>query len=202
MKTILIANPKGGAGKTTLSTNLAGYLAAHGENVFLWDLDRQKSALHWLSQRPAHLPTISRLDNTKEKSGKGWLVLDSPAGLHGEKLSDLLKRVEKVIVPIVPSSFDLAATKNFLSELAEEKAVRKGRAFVAIVGMRVDARTRAAEKLDEFLAPIDLPVLTHLRDTQNYVAAAFDGKSIFDMAPSSVAQDVMQWQPIIKWLNS
>lgn len=202
MKTILIANPKGGAGKTTLSTNLAGYLAAHGENVFLWDLDRQKSALHWLSQRPAHLPIISRLDNTKEKSGKGWLVLDSPAGLHGEKLSDLLKRVEKVIVPIVPSSFDLAATKNFLSELAEEKTVRKGRAFVAIVGMRVDARTRAAEKLDEFLAPIDLPVLTHLRDTQNYVAAAFDGKSIFDMAPSSVAQDVMQWQPIIKWLNS
>ena len=202
MKTILIANPKGGAGKTTLSTNLAGYLAAHGENVFLWDLDRQKSALHWLSQRPAHLPTISRLDNAKEKSGKGWLVLDSPAGLHGEKLSDLLKRVEKIIVPIVPSSFDLAATKLFLSELAEEKAVRKGKAFVAIVGMRVDARTRAAEKLDEFLAPIDLPVLTHLRDTQNYVTAAFDGKSIFDMAPSSVAQDVMQWQPIIKWLNT
>ncbi len=202
MKTILIANPKGGAGKTTLSTNLAGYLAAHGENVFLWDLDRQKSALHWLSQRPTHLPTISRLDSAKEKSGEGWLVLDSPAGLHGEKLSDLLKRVEKVIVPIVPSSFDLAATKNFLSELAEEKAVRKGRAFVAIVGMRVDARTRAAEKLDEFLAPIDLPVLTHLRDTQNYVAAAFDGKSIFDMAPSSVAQDLAQWRPLIKWLSS
>ena len=202
MKTILIANPKGGAGKTTLSTNLAGYLAAHGENVFLWDLDRQKSALHWLSQRPAHLPSISRLDSAKEKSGKGWLVLDSPAGLHGEKLSDLLKRVEKIIVPIVPSSFDLAATKMFLNELAEEKAVRKGKAFVAIVGMRVDARTRAAEKLDEFLAPIELPVLTHLRDTQNYVTAAFDGKSIFDMAPSSVAQDVMQWQPIIKWLNT
>ena len=202
MKTILIANPKGGAGKTTLSTNLAGYLAAHGENVFLWDLDRQKSALHWLSQRPAHLPSISRLDSAKEKSGKGWLVLDSPAGLHGEKLSDLLKRVEKVIVPIVPSSFDLAATKLFLNELAEEKAVRKGKAFVAIVGMRVDARTRSAEKLDEFLAPIELPVLTHLRDTQNYVTAAFDGKSIFDMAPSSVAQDVMQWQPIIKWLNT
>ncbi len=207
MKTILIANPKGGAGKTTLSTNLAGYLAKYvatraankGEAVFLWDLDRQKSALHWLSQRPAYLPTISRLDSSKEKSGSGWLVLDSPAGLHGEKLSDLLKRVEKVIVPIVPSSFDLAATKLFLNELAAEKAVRKGKAFVAIVGMRVDARTRAAEKLDEFLAPIALPVLTHLRDTQNYVTAAFEGKSIFDLAPSTVAQDVEQWQAIIDW---
>jgi chromosome partitioning protein len=201
MKTILIANPKGGAGKTTLSTNVAGYLAAHGERVFLWDLDRQKSALQWLGTRPAHLPLIERLDSGKSKSGDGVLVLDSPAGLHGEKLEDLVKRVEKVLVPIVPSSFDLAATRVFLDELLQEKAIRKGKAFVAIVGMRVDARTRAAEKLDEFLAPIDLPVLTHLRDTQNYVTAAFEGKSIFDMAPSSVAQDVAQWQPIAKWLN-
>jgi len=200
MKTILIANPKGGAGKTTLSTNLAGYLAARGETVFLWDLDRQKSALHWLSTRSADLPPIQRLDSGRQK-GEGVLVLDSPAGLHGDKLNDLIKRVEQVIVPIVPSSFDLAATRVFLDELLEEKAVRKGKTFVAIVGMRVDARTRAAEKLDAFLAPIDLPVLTHLRDTQNYVTAAFEGKSIFDLAPSLVAQDVAQWQPIIDWIE-
>jgi len=200
MKTILIANPKGGAGKTTLTTNLAGYLAARGETVFLWDLDRQKSALHWLSTRPADLPPIQRLDSGRQK-GEGVLVLDSPAGLHGDKLNDLIKRVEQVIVPIVPSSFDLAATRVFLDELLDEKAVRKGKTFVAIVGMRVDARTRAAEKLDAFLAPIDLPVLTHLRDTQNYVTAAFEGKSIFDLAPSLVAQDVAQWQPITDWID-
>ncbi len=199
MKTILIANPKGGAGKTTLTTNLAGCLAARGETVFLWDLDRQKSALHWLSTRPADLPPIQRLDSGRQK-GEGVLVLDSPAGLHGDKLNDLIKRVEQVIVPIVPSSFDLAATRVFLDELLEEKAVRKGKTFVAIVGMRVDAHTRAAGKLDEFLAPIDLPVLTHLRDTQNYVTAAFEGKSIFDMPRASVAQDVAQWQPIVDWL--
>lgn len=202
MKTVLIANPKGGAGKTTLSTNLAGYLAARGERVYLWDLDRQKSALHWLSQRPANLPPIQRLDSARQKVDEGVLVLDSPAGLHGEKLADLVKRVEKVLVPIVPSSFDMAATRTFLDELLDEKSIRKGKAFVAIVGMRVDARTRAAEKLDDFLAPIDLPVLTHLRDTQNYVTAAFEGKSIFDMAPSTVAQDLVQWQPIAQWLRN
>ncbi|MBL8525382.1 MAG: AAA family ATPase [Betaproteobacteria bacterium] len=200
MKTILIANPKGGAGKTTLATNLAGYLASTGEDVYLWDLDRQKSTLHWLSQRPAHLPPIQRLDNARQKT-HGVLVLDSPAGLHGERLGELLKRVEKVLVPLVPSSFDLDATRVFLDELRKEKTVRTGKAFVAIVGMRVDARTKAAEKLDEFLTPIELPVLTHLRDTQNYVTAAFEGKSIFDMAPSTVAQDVAQWQPIIDWLT-
>ncbi|HEX9390448.1 MAG TPA: ParA family protein [Usitatibacteraceae bacterium] len=202
MKTVLIANPKGGAGKTTLSTNLAGYLAARGEQVYLWDLDRQKSALYWLSQRPATLPLIQRLDSARQKVEEGVLVLDSPAGLHGEKLADMVKRVEKVLVPIVPSSLDMAATRTFLDELLDEKSVRKGKAFVAIVGMRVDARTRAAERLDDFLAPIDLPVLTHLRDTQNYVTAAFEGKSIFDMAPSIVAQDVAQWQPIAQWLRS
>lgn len=200
MHAILVANPKGGAGKTTLSTNLAGLLAARGKRVALWDLDRQRSSLHWLATRPAHLPSIGRWDELGEKSGAGVLVLDSPAGLHGEKLAHVLKKVSRVIVPIVPSSFDMAATRDFLDELLEEKAVRKGHAYVAIVGMRVDARTRAAEKLDEFLAPIDLPVLTHLRDTQNYVTAAFEGKSIFDMAPHSVAQDVVQWRPIAEWL--
>ena len=202
MKSILVANPKGGAGKTTLCTNLAGCLAARGERVMLWDLDRQKSTLNWLDSRPEHLPIIDRLDGVRHKLGKGYVLLDSPAGLHGERLVQMLKKVSHVIVPIVPSSFDLAATRHFLDELLEERAVRKGHAFVAIVGMRVDARTRAAERLDQFLAPIDLPVLTHLRDTQNYVHAAFEGKTIFDLAPSLVAQDVVQWDPILEWIAS
>ena len=202
MKTILIVNPKGGAGKTTLATNVAGYLASRGEEVFLWDLDRQKSALHWLGLRPAHLPVIQRLDTGKPKAAKGWLVLDSPAGLHGARRSDIVKRAHKIIVPIVPSSFDIAATKTFLDEVVAENTVRKGKSFVAIVGMRVDGRTRAADRLDEFLDPIQLPVLTHLRDTQNYVTAAFEGKSIFDLAPSSVEKDLTQWQPLINWIES
>ena len=201
MKTLLIANPKGGAGKTTLATNLAGYLAARGEEVFLWDLDRQKSALNWLALRPDHLPLIQRLDNANHKSNKAWLVLDSPAGLHGARLSEVVKRAHKIIVPIVPSVFDINATKIFLEEVIAENTVRKGKTFVAIVGMRVDGRTKAADRLDEFLDPIDLPVFTHLRDTQNYVNAAFEGKTIFDMAPSLVAKDLAQWQPLIEWIE-
>lgn len=202
MKTILIANPKGGAGKTTVSTNLAGYLASQGQDVYLWDLDRQKSSLLWLSLRPDHLPPIHRLDSERgaEKAKAGddsWLILDTPAGLHGDALSDIVKRAHKIIVPLVPSPYDMDATRAFLND----KIIRKGRNDLAIIGMRVDARTKAAERLDEFLAPIDLPVLTHLRETMNYVNAAFEGKSIFDMPPSLVDKDLEQWEPLIDWVE-
>jgi chromosome partitioning protein len=200
MNSILIVNPKGGAGKTTLSTNLAGCLANRGESVSLWDLDMQKSSERWLASRPAQLPKIQRR-GIKVDAANGRVVLDSPAGLNGVKLSELIKIVSRIIVPIVPSSFDFAVTRDFLKVLMKEKDVRQNKAFVAIVGMRIDPRTRAAQKLDEFLEPINLPVLTHLRDTQNYVSAAFEGKSIFDMPQWQVQQDIEQWKPIIRWLN-
>jgi chromosome partitioning protein len=201
MKTLLIANPKGGAGKTTLATNLAGALAAAGETVYLWDLDRQKSALTWLALRPPTLPPIPRLDQAKGKRD-GWLILDSPAGLHGARLNEIVEQAHRIIVPIVPSLFDLAATRDFLADLAALRTVRKGKADIAIIGMRVDARTKAAEKLDAFLEPIELPVLTHIRETQNYVNAAFEGRSVFDLPPYLNERDVEQWQPLLDWLTS
>jgi chromosome partitioning protein len=104
-------------------------------------------------------------------------------------------------VPVQPSLFDILATRSFLEKLLEEKAVRKHQAFVAVVGMRVDARTRAAGELERFLAQYDLPVLAYLRDTQRYVQAAAHGMTIFDLTPSRVAQDLEQWQPIIEWAD-
>src|SRR5512135_40559 len=106
MQAILIANPKGGSGKTTLSTNVAGYLASRGNRVMLMDLDRQKSATQWLSARPFELPIID-IFQSGEGANADWLVIDSPAGLHGKNLDHALKLVSKVIVPIAPSLFDI-----------------------------------------------------------------------------------------------
>ena len=205
MKSFLIANPKGGSGKSTLATNLAGWLARQGHAVMLGDVDRQQSSRAWLGLRPPALPPIRSWvveDGRLARPPKGTThaVLDTPAGLHGKKLNQVLKVVDRVLVPLQPSLFDILATREFLLALAEEKEVRKQHAFIAVVGNRVDPRTRAAAELDRFLADVGLPVLTCLRDTQNYVQAAAHGLTVFDLPPSKAAVDWQQWQPILDWI--
>lgn len=205
MRTILVANPKGGSGKTTIATNLAGYFATRGRRVLLLDLDRQQTALQWLARRPYKLPLIRGLDARKKQAAEGnieWRIIDSPAGMHGDKLSDAVKRADWVIVPVQPSAFDIGATNDFLEVLRAEKAIRKQRAFVAMVGMRVDMRTRAAAVLAKFMQDADLPILGYLRDAQPYRLAAEKGASLFDITPSLVARDLQQWSPLLHWIMS
>jgi chromosome partitioning protein len=129
------------------------------------------------------------------------MVIDSPAGLHGKNLERALKLAHKVVVPIAPSLFDIRASQDFLAALHEEKAVRKGHAFVGVVGMRVDPRTRAGVTLEGFMEQQALPVLTYLRNTQAYVNAAFEGKSLFDLPHHLVEREIGQWQNLIDWLD-
>ena len=138
MKAILVANPKGGAGKSTLATNLAGYFAHQGGQVMLGDVDRQQSARAWLGVRPAAVPPIASWDirdgqPARPPAGTTHVVLDTPAGLHGKLLDRVLKPVRRVIVPVQPSLFDILATRQFLETLLAEKVVRKDKTFVAVV---------------------------------------------------------------------
>ena len=207
MKRFMIANPKGGVGKSTLATNLAGYFARAGQRVMLGDIDRQQSSRAWLGLRSAALPTIGTWELDPHDPGKAahpprgtsHVVLDTPAGLHGKRLGQVLKQVDRVIVPLQPSMFDILATRSFLDELLAEREVRKHHAFIGVVGMRVDPRTRAAAQLERFLESLGLPVLTHLRDTQNYVQVAAHGMTLFDLSPARAAQDLAQWQPLLAW---
>jgi len=207
MKAFLVANPKGGSGKSTLATNLAGYFASKRHDVMLGDIDRQQSSREWLAIRPFSLPSIDTWDIgadnvSRPPKGTTHVVLDTPAGLHGKMLEKVLKLSTRVIVPVQPSMFDMLATRHFLTELLSEKAVRKGKADVAVIGMRVDARTRAAGELERFFATFDLPVLAYLRDTQTYVQATAAGMTIFDLPPSRAERDLEQWRAIIDWAEA
>lgn len=138
---------------------------------------------------------------SKPPRGLEYAVIDTPAGLHGNRLDLALQLADKVIVPLQPSMFDILATQHFLERLAGEKAVRKGAVEVGIVGMRVDARTRSAEQLHRFVEGLKLPVLGYVRDTQNYVQLAAHGLTLWDVAKSRVDKDLEQWRPIIEWVE-
>ncbi len=204
MPVIVVANPKGGVGKSTLSTNVAGYLASRGKAVMLGDIDRQQSAATWLGLRPPTTRPISAWDSgpdlrMRPPKGTTHVVLDTPAGLHGKRLDEVLKIATKVLVPLQPSMFDIHSTHDFLRRLAEHKRAQK--LDVGIVGMRSRDGTISAEHLKAFLGTQAFTVLTHLRDTQNYIHLAAHGLTLWDIAPSRVERDLEQWQPLIAWID-
>jgi chromosome partitioning protein len=206
MPVIAVVNPKGGVGKTTLATNIAGYYAAANTPVMLGDVDRQASAKAWLDLRPGAAAPIRTWDLAgpfaRPPKGVTHVVLDTPAQIEGRKLSEVVRIADRVLVPLQPSVFDILATSRFLGSLKDEFS--NGRRFedsVAVVGMRVDPRTRAAEQLMRYVGQIGVPVVGYLRDTQNYVHLAAHGLSLFDVPERRVEQDRATWQALLGWLN-
>ena len=205
MPVIVVANPKGGVGKSTLSTQVAGFFASRGHAVMLGDVDRQQSSRQWLALRPPQLAPIrswevSHDDIVKPPKGTSHVVLDTPAGLHGKRLDEVLKLADRVLVPLQPSLFDIQATYPFIEQLRAHK--RSDRLRIGLVGMRVKDHTLAAEQLQHFLATLEVPVVGQLRDTQNYVQLAARGLTLWDLNPHRVERDLAQWQPITAWLEA
>ena len=202
----VVMNPKGGVGKSTLATNLAGYYATRGNAVMLGDVDRQQSAREWLKLRPAQCAPILSWNIQRGRAAKPpreatHVVLDTPAAISDKLLAQVIAPARRVIVPLQASMLDILATRSFLETLAEDRAVRKSDALIGVVGMRVDTRTRAFDELQRFLDGLGLPVLGYIRHTQNYVHLAARGLTLFDVAPGRVQQDLDQWGPILKWLD-
>jgi chromosome partitioning protein len=207
MPVVAVVNPKGGVGKTTLATNLAGYFAAKHRRTMLGDFDRQQSARHWLTLRPPAVAPIETWDSSgdvqRPPKGVTHAVLDTPAQIAGRRLRELARVADRILVPLQPSMFDVYATQRFLEELEGEFV--NGKRFdetVAIVGMRVDTRTKAAEQLARFVNGLGIPVAGYLRDTQNYVHLAAHGLTLFDVPSQRVEKDRETWEPLLHWVQA
>ncbi|MDN3919823.1 ParA family protein [Roseateles violae] len=206
MPVILIANPKGGVGKSTIASNIAGYLARQGAQVMLGDADRQQSAARWLALRPPQLPRIAGWEfdgkaSVRPPKGVSHVLIDTPAGLHGKRLEALYRIADKILLPLQPSLFDIQATYDFVQTLHDLRRQTGHKPALAIVGMRAKEGTLSVEQLQHFLQELAVPVLGQLRDTQNYVQLAARGLSLWDVAPSRVERDLAQWQPLTAWLD-
>ena len=205
MLSILIANSKGGCGKSTLATNLAGALAVAGHTVMLADADRQRSSLAWAARRSPTARPIMTADWVKSTGDVPRdvtrLVIDGPAGLRKGDVEELIASADLVVMPVLPSTFDQEASRSFLAKLEALKPIRKNRKGVAIVGNRMRERTKAAIRLDQFLSGLGHTVVARLRDSQAYGEAAEAGLSIFD-AHSARARAIQEdWRPLMDYIE-
>ena len=207
MRKIMVLNSKGGCGKSTIATNLASYYAFYEEKkVTLVDFDPQGSSLDWLKVRSGKWPEITGINATKEavrfSKDTDIVIMDVPARVEGRELANLVKRVETIIIPVLPSPIDIRAAAKFIKDLLTSGRVSRKETKIAVIANRVRENTLSYHALYAFLKSLKIPFITTLRDTQNYIHAEDKGVGIFEMPPSKVWQDLEQWDPLIKWLRS
>ena len=206
MLSVLVANPKGGCGKSTVATNLAAAFANSGLKTALADVDPQKSSLAWLKLRPdtaAKIEGLNWLKNEGEMAkGLHRLVIDVGAGIPKQHFDVLLKAADLVVMPVLPSIFDEITTGEFLQKVETLKPIHKGTKPIAIVGNRMRTNTRAAARLDSFLEEVGHPVVTRLSDRSAYSEMASQGLSIFDRPGAHSAIIESDWVPLIQFVES
>jgi len=216
MRRILITNAKGGCGKSTLATNLASVYASKGYHTALFDHDEQHSSMRWLRQRETtDCPMIHGVDasrNRVQNVTRTWqlrvpnnterLIIDTPAGLKGDELIKQLHGVDDIIIPVLPSPIDIQATADFIRDLLLIGKVRNRHIRLGIVANRVRINTLSFRALERFLKSLDIPVIAKLRDTQNYMRAAEQGRGIHEIQSSSKKLDLPQWDILTDWLEA
>jgi len=220
MQTILVINSKGGSGKTTLTTNLAGYYASKKTRTAIMDYDPQGSSLQWLKVRPTHVENVlvEKIHGANAALPRGagalhslqaWipadtevLIIDAPAGAKGLLLQELVRKSNFIVIPVAPSPIDIHATADFIKELFLFGGARTSKAKIAVVANRVRSpSSQVYAALERFLTSLKLPFLTSIRDSDNYLQSAEKGLGVFEMDEAATAAERRELMPIVKWLN-
>ena len=206
-------NPKGGSGKTTIATNLASYFASTGDRPMLLDNDPQGSSTRWLKKRKpeqAFIHGVSAFDrNTRMTrafqlrvpTDANHVVVDTPAAIPGQDLPELTKNADAIIVPVLPSDIDIHACSKCIADLLLIAKVRRDEYRIGVVANRVRKNTVIYQSLMRFLETLRIPVITTIRDSQNYVRASELGVGIYEMKRYLVESDLEEWAPLLRWLK-
>ena len=210
---IVILNPKGGSGKTTLATNLASFFALHGPPPTLIDCDPRGYSMRWLAKRPTGRPKIYGIgaedfctDANKRNQLRAWpgsahLIIDLPAALTPEQLFDQTYDANSILIPVVPSEIDIYAAASFIADLLLYAQLDRRNRNLAIIANRTRQNTRSYRMLMRFLTSLEIPLVAQLRDSQNYVHAAANGIGICEMPPYRARKDIEALELVVDWLE-
>lgn len=210
---IVVINPKGGCGKTTLTTNLAAWFASRGPVPALMDCDPQASSMTWIERRPIEKPAIHGIAAFKRtmQSTRSWqlrvpnetkvLLVDSPASLNHDDLREVTRDASSVLVPVLPSAIDIHAASRCIADLLLVAKIDRRDRKLAVVANRTRQNTRSFDKLMRFLDSLGIPIIAVLRDSQNFVRAAEEGIGICEMKPYKVKKDMVELEKVIEWLD-
>jgi chromosome partitioning protein len=212
MQRIVVLNPKGGSGKTTIAINLASYLAARGHRPVLMDFDPQGSSLRWVKKRkpaqaPVHVIAAFEKDTRTTRAFQlrvpdfaTHVVIDTPAALESRQLPEMTRDADKIIVPVLPSDIDIHACSRCIGDLLLVAKIRREDNRLGVIANRIRRNTLVYQALIRFLHTLRIPIVATLRDSQNYVRAAELGLGVHEMKSYVAQGDVEQWVPLVEWL--
>jgi len=213
MQRIVVLNPKGGSGKTTLAINLAAYFAARGDATLLIDRDPQGSATRWLRKRKIPQAVISGIATFEHdaRTTRSWqmripegtqkVVIDSPAAVDARAMPEFTRDAHKIIVPVLPSDIDIHAASRCIADLLLVAKIRREENRIGVIANRVRKNTLMFQSLMRFLEKLNIPIVATMRDSQNYVRAAEQGVGLHEMKSYLVREDVAQWDTLLAWLE-
>jgi chromosome partitioning protein len=207
MRHIMVLNPKGGCGKSTIATNLASFYASQGQKVALVDYDPQQSSLDWLKLRPEQRAPILGANGYKDGLKRvpkdcDIAIIDAPARSYGKELTNLLHHADTILVPVMASTIDIRAAAKFIAEIKNTPSYKSKKIKLAVIANRVREGTLIFDELDDYLNSTGVPYIATLREAQNYVRAYTRGLGIFELPPYLSWPDEEEWGPLVDWLSS
>jgi len=214
MQRIVVLNPKGGSGKTTIAINLASYYAVHGLRPVLMDFDPQGSTMRWLKKRSLQQPAIhgiaafernSRTTRSFQLRAPGdaqRIVMDTAAAITSHEMPELVRGADAILVPVLPSDIDIHACSKCIADLLLVAKVKRAENRIAVIANRVRKHTLIYQSLMRFLATLQIPIVATFRDSQSYIRGAELGLGIHEMKPYLVREDTDQWDPLVRWLET
>jgi len=187
MPIIALVSNKGGAGKTTLSINIATGLAKHS-SVAVIDADPQGSALQWraFSDNDDTIPVHEATENLESMANEllkdnQYVIFDCPPSVHAPQTTSVLEISDIVLVPVQPSPIDMWATVHIEEAVLKASETNKNLRALLVIN-QLEARTTLSRLVRDALSEIGLPIAnTALRRRAIYRSSALEGKSVFDM---------------------